>query len=312
MRDNRYLRRILILIMVFCMVFSVYGNLSANSLMAPQFFAEFVNTADDSKYYVILLGKSNDGSESHLSASSSNHTEEHRDLLTEYVFREAELGEPGYVTDGVDTFLAQCDCLDGFVYDDDMTGVECCFGDSYIMFTYVAFVKNYDFRFLFYWPDSGEYKLSETFSLERINQIRVDMSEDAPYYSITDLEYAYELNALLPGVAFHLAITLIIEILVALFFKLRTKKLLLTILITNIITNVSANLVAILSVRDYIQLYLFIELAVFIVEFIIYRIAFTKDVKTGRIAVFTAVANLMSAIGGFFAFLAVLNIVGIT
>ena len=312
MKESRYVKRLIALVTVFCVLFSLCANLSANSLMAPQFFAEFVNTADASKYYVILLAKSTDGSESHLAASSMNHSEENRDLLTEYVFRESELGEPGYVTDGVDTFLARCDCLDGFVYDDDMTGVECCFGDSYISFTYSAFVKNYDFRFLFYWPDSGEYKLSETFSLERINQIRIDMSEDAPYYSITDLEYAYELNALLPGVTFHLAITLIIELLVALFFKLRTKKLLLTILITNIITNVSANLAAILSVRDYIQLYLFIELAVFIVEFIVYRIAFTKDVKTGRIAAFTAVANLLSAIGGFFAFLVVLNIVGIT
>lgn len=298
--------------MVFCVMFSMCGRLCANSLMAPQFFAEFVNTADDSKYYVILLAKNTAGGESVLSATASNRTEGSGELITAHAFEAAEQGVPGYVMDGVDTFLAGCDCLDGFVYDDDMTAAECCFGDSYVMFTYVAFVKDYDFRFLFYWPDSGEYKLSETFSLERINQIRVDMSEDAPYYSITDLEYAYELNALLPGVAFHLAITLIIEILVALFFKLRTKKLLLTILITNIITNVSANLVAILSVRDYIQLYLFIELAVFIVEFIIYRIAFTKDVKTGRIAVFTAVANLMSAIGGFFAFLAVLNIVGIT
>ena len=313
MKDSKHLRALVTLMAAFCILFSMCGTLSANSIIIKsQFYAEFINTGDDSRFYALLLAKSTDGRAITLVSHMSNKTEAQYERLREHQEQAVELGVQGYEADGVDTFLAQCDCLDGFVYDDEMTALECCFGDTVIEATYVTPIDNCNFRFLFYWPDTGEYKLSDTFSLEKINRIRIDMSADGTYLPITDLEYEYDLNALIPGVAFHLLFTLITETLIAVFFKLRTKKLLATILVTNLITNLTANLVAVLRVMHYVQLYFVIELAVFIVEFIVYRIFFAEEIKTSKILVFTAAANLFSAIGGFFAFLAVLSIVGTT
>ena len=181
-----------------------------------------------------------------------------------------------------------------------------------INYHYIHSSEDATFRFLIYWPDSGNYKLSETFQLKKSERVRIDMSEEKELLPVTDLEYAYGLNAVLPGLAAHLGVTVLVEVLVALFFKLRTKKQLTAIVLTSALTNLAADSAALLSLMYYMRFYILFELAVFVMGFIVYRLVFSKDIKTGRLLIYTAAANLISAAAGFFAFMAVLLSVGIT
>lgn len=306
-RGRRSLRRLMSLMVIFIMLISVFADVSANSMMRPRHYAEFINTKDYSKYYVLLLSKKPDSKFKQVLISSKNES-----LGDAYMLYNSEYDIPNYISDGVDTFLKDFDGLDGFTYEENMCGLQCCWGDSIITYNDHLTSDEVLARYLIYWPDSGEYKLSETFSFSNTARTRVDMSEESEYFTVTNLAYAYDLNAVLPGIAFHLAATLIIEVLIAIFFKFRSKKQLATIIVTNVITNITVNIVAVLSLKNYISFYVLIELAVLVVEFIVYRLVMSKEVKTGRILLFTAAANLFSAIGGFFAFMAVLIYTGIS
>ena len=313
MNRRRSVHLIVTLMMISCMLFSVFVTSGADpAVLNPYYYAEFINTKDDSKYYVLLLGKNPAGGKDWIVTTSMNRTEGQAEIRNAYSFKEAELGVPGYVTDGVDTVLSGFNGFDGFVYDKDMSGLQCCWGDSVINYHYIHSSEDAAFRFLIYWPDSGNYKLSETFQLKKSERVRIDMSEEKELLPVTDLEYAYGLNAVLPGLAAHLGVTVLVEVLVALFFKLRTKKQLTAIVLTSALTNLAADSAALLSLMHYMRFYILFELAVFVMGFIVYRIVLSKDIKTGRLLIYSAAANLISAAAGFFAFMAVLLSVGIT
>lgn len=292
MGKNRKNRLFISIITVFTVLFSVCGTVSANSVQLPTFYAEFINAQDARPYYTILLYKKNDGGKPVFGGTSENHTEG------------SLMNDPE--GDGVFNALENNVDLEDFSYGRSGHCINICQGDAYSGYYGLNWHQDYTFKFMLYWPDTGEYKFTQEFSLNDYNKIRIDLSEEAPY-SIRNLDYDYDINAILKAIPFHLTATLVIELIFALLFKIATKRNILTILATNVITNVSANLIAILSCMHYFKWYVLIEVIIVIVESFIYRKFFERHLKTGKIFLYTAAANAFSAFGGFLAFLAVIT-----
>ncbi len=292
MGKDRKPRLFVTLTLIFTILISVSGTVSANSIQRPTFYVEFINAQDARTYYTILLYKKNDGRQPLFEGTAENHCDE-------FVVKNLE-------EDGVFDVLENDVDLEGYDYDKDGSTILACKANTYSGYYGLYRHTDYTFKFMLYWPDTGEYKFTEEFSINDYNKMQIDLSEEAPYH-IKNMDYDYDINTILKAIPFHLVITLVIELLFALLFKIATKRNILTILATNVITNVSANLVAILSCMHYFKWYVLIEVIIVIVEFLVYRKLFERHLKTGKIFLYTAAANAFSAFGGFLAFLAVIT-----
>lgn len=267
-------------VLALVMTVMTLGNIVfANSLPSPTFYTEFNNAPEGRPYYVILL---TDAPEYNVPFYDVG---VHGTVMDEQMLEDTSIPE----------FIETYEDPDGFHIADNP--VIMCEGDTYNGY-FVSYEEDYNYRFIIYWDDTGEYKITESFKVSEA-RYSVDLSEDGELLSIEDVSFDYWIKSMLPGTLFRVVFTVVLEFIIALFFCFFRKKELLTVLVTNIVSNLIAQAIAVLLFGIYLFGFLLIEIAVIVVEFYIYRKFFDKGRSNGRIWAYTIVANLVTAAFSF-------------
>ena len=191
-------------------------------------------------------------------------------------------------------YFANYDDPDGFCFLGNMS--EMLEGDGEFSWTYYPPDK---FKIAIYCFDESSLSVSDVYERDAFNA----------YYTV---QYEKDLlkvdeeihlgKALLSGI-FRALVTIAVEMALAYLFKYRERKQIMTILIVNIITQLLLNVF--LSVCDYLggilvwmMMFVIGEIAVLILEYLIYLIAFKKE-KRGKLFLYTLLANLLSGVFTF-------------
>lgn len=172
--------------------------------------------------------------------------------------------------------------------------------DASATWSYMA-PKN--FKILFWFPESGSYAVTETLDRYAYSAVyRVDFSGFDPaageVQTVTaQKNYDYAGEAL--GLAARFVLTLAVELLIALPFGYLKRRCLRVLLITNLATQLALNLA--LNLTCYFSgslamwvFYPLFELAVFIVEAVVFRLAFKPEGGKGHPVLYAFVANAAS------------------
>lgn len=172
--------------------------------------------------------------------------------------------------------------------------------DTPAIWSYMA-PKN--FKILFWFPESGSYAVTETLDRYAYSAVyRVDFSGFDPaageVQTVTaQKNYDYAGEAL--GLAARFVLTLAVELLIALPFGYLKRRCLRVLLITNLATQLALNLA--LDLTCYFSgslamwvFYPLFELAVFIVEAVVFRLAFKPEGGKGHPVLYAFVANAAS------------------
>ena len=159
------------------------------------------------------------------------------------------------------------------------------------------------FKILFWFPESGGYAVTETLDRYAYSAVyRVDFSGVDPaaggVQTVTaQKNYDYAGEAL--GLAARFALTLAVELLIALPFGYLKRRCLRVLLLTNLVTQLALNLA--LNLTCYFSgwlamwlLYPLLELAVFAVEAVVFRLALKKPEGKGHPVLYAFVANAAS------------------
>ena len=159
------------------------------------------------------------------------------------------------------------------------------------------------FKILFWFPESGGYAVTETLDRYAYSAVyRVDFSGVDPaaggVQTVTaQKNYDYAGEAL--GLAARFALTLAVELLIALPFGYLKRRCLRVLLLTNLVTQLALNLA--LNLTCYFSgwlamwlLYPLLELAVFAVEAVVFRLALKKPEGKGHPVLYAFAANAAS------------------
>ena len=159
------------------------------------------------------------------------------------------------------------------------------------------------FKILFWFPESGGYAVTETLDRYAYSAVyRVDFSGFDPAAGgvqavAAQKNYDYAGEAL--GLAVRFVLTLAVELLIALPFGYLKRSHLRVLLITNLATQLALNLA--LNLTAYYSgslamwvFYPLFELAVFIVEAVVFRLAFKPQAGKGHPVLYAFVANAAS------------------
>lgn len=159
------------------------------------------------------------------------------------------------------------------------------------------------FKILFWFPESGSYAVTEKLDRYAYSAVyRVDFSGFDPaageVQTVTARKnYDYAGEAL--GLAARFVLTLAVELLIALPFGYLKRQYLRVLLIANLATQLALNLA--LNLTTYYSgwlamwlLYPLLELAVFIVEAVVFRLAFKPEGGKGHPVLYAFVANAAS------------------
>ena len=255
----------------------------ANGLPMPIFYTEFCGAQEGRDYYVLLF------------ASDVN------DLLDPWEFDVGIHGESLREDDLKDTSLPSF--LDSYKDPDGLQltqkPVVRCSGDTYNGY-FVPTANGNRYRFLIYWEDTGEYKITDIFTVDKYDiRFRVDISGGEETLPVKDITSAYGIKIHIPGILIRLFFTVTCEFLLALAFRFLRKKELLTVIATNFVSNLLANIISLFYAYLYLMGFLLIEAVVIAVEFFVYRKIFDKDRTTKRILTYSIVANLTTASTAF-------------
>lgn len=267
-------------VLALVMTVMTLGNIVfANSLPSPTFYTEFNNAPEGRPYYVILF---TDAPEYNVPFYGVG---VHGTVMDEQMLEDTSIPE----------FIETYEDPDGFHIADNP--VIMCEGDTYNGY-FVSNNEDYNYRFVIYWDDTGEYKITESFKISDV-RYGVDLSEESELLSIEDVSFDYWIKIMLPGALFRLGWTVVLEFIIALFFCFFRKKELLTVLVTNIVSNLIAQAIVVLMFGIYLFGFLLIEIAVIVAEYYVYRKFFDKSRSNGRIWAYTIVANLVTAAFSF-------------
>lgn len=159
------------------------------------------------------------------------------------------------------------------------------------------------FKILFWFPESGSYAVTEKLDRYAYSAVyRVDFSGFDPAAGevqtvAAQKNYDYAGEAL--GLAARFVLTLAVELLIALPFGYLKRQHLRVLLIANLATQLALNLA--LNLTTYYSgwlamwlLYPLLELAVFIVEAVVFRLAFKPEGGKGHPVLYAFVANAAS------------------
>ncbi len=269
------------MVLIMLIISSLMGfGVSADMGPKPSVSIEFPNT--DGNFYVTLLSK-------HDTTGPYSH-----DSL-EYYRKESEKNGDETLT-AFDKIAAYND-KDGFYFVGHM---ERCDSENGFSWSYYP---PYTFKILVYLPDTGSFAVSEI-----MNRYAFDSYYTATVSGgevTTEKNYAY-FPEILEMLA-RILITLLIELLIALPFGFFAGKRRNVVIITNVITQVLLNVS--LNVISYsggwmVQMfaYFLIELAVFVIEGIVYTVMFKKDgqpvPKTWKTWLYSLTANAASFVIG--------------
>ena len=273
------------LISVLIVVFATGNLVLANGLPTPSFYTEFRGAPQGRDYYVILFA---DDAEYVVDFSVGIHGE----IMSEDDLKETNI--PAF--------------LDSYKDPDGMTltknPIVRCSGVTNNGYFVPSYETGNTYRFLIYWDDTGEYKITDRFTLEHYDtRFGVDISSEGATLPVKDITAEYGVRIHIPGMIIRLVFTVTCEFLLALAFWFHRKKELLTVLITNFVSNLLANIISFFFGYFYIMGFLLIEAVVIAVEFFIYRKVFDKDRTTTRILTYSIVANLTTASTAYVIFL---------
>lgn len=159
------------------------------------------------------------------------------------------------------------------------------------------------FKILFWFPESGGYAVTETLDRYAYSAVyRVDFSGFDPAAGGVQAVAAqknYDYAGELLGLAARFVLTLAVELLIALPFGYLKRQHLRVLLIANLVTQLALNLA--LNLTCYFSgalamwlLYPLLELAVFIVEAVVFRLAFKPQAGKGHPVLYAFVANAAS------------------
>ena len=159
------------------------------------------------------------------------------------------------------------------------------------------------FKILFWFPESGGYAVTETLDRYAYSAVyRVDFSGFDPAAGgvqavAAQKNYDYAGEAL--GLAARFVLTLAVELLIALPFGYLRRQHLRVLLVTNLATQLALNLA--LNLTCYFSgslamwlLYPLLELAVFAVEAVVFRLAFKPEAGKGHPVLYAFAANAAS------------------
>ena len=162
----------------------------------------------------------------------------------------------------------------------------------------------YSFKILLYYPESNTYVTSgiyERYAFDSYFTADINNVDGG----LLSLDRSYDYVSEVVGLLCRIAMTILIELLIALFFRIKGRKAILTILIVNAITqialNVALNLIFYFNgALAYILALVLLEIAVTIVEAVIYSLLLRKDgVPVWKSIVYALVANAVTAFAGF-------------
>ena len=162
----------------------------------------------------------------------------------------------------------------------------------------------YSFKVLLYYPESNTYVTSgiyERYAFDSYFTADINNVDGG----LLSLDRSYDYVSEVVGLLCRIAMTILIELLIALFFRIKGRKAILTILIVNAITqialNVALNLIFYFNgALAYILALVLLEIAVTIVEVVIYSLLLRKDgVPVWKSIVYALVANAVTAFAGF-------------
>ena len=257
----------------------------ANGLPVPVFYTEFHNAPIGRDYYVILL---------------SSESDYHSDLDNVGIHGEAMSGEQLAQT-SIPAFLDSYEDPDGLIYTGEI--IAKCRGNTSNGY-FVPESADHIYRFLIYWDDTDEYKITDTFTLGQSNlRFSVDLSKDGETIPIKDITTRYSITRHIPRTLILMAFTAVTEWIIALLFGFEKKKEQRTVIVTNLVSNFIANVICLVSFPIYIYAFVFIETGVIIVENAIYKKNFDKERSRNRILAYTITANLVTAVLGGILFL---------
>ena len=260
-------------------VLTVGNFVLANGLPAPDFYAEFNNAPEGRPYYVILF--------------TENTENAYYDAFFDVGIHGTVVDEEMMNNTSIPEFLESYEDPDGLV--PAPNPIIMCEGDTYNGY-FIPYQNRNHYRFVIYWDDTGEYRITDVFDVEK-NDVRygVDLSEEGEVLSIRDVSTEHWIKRILPGTFIRLGLTVAGEFIIALFFCFFKKKELLTVLITNVVSNLIAQMMSVFFFPIYFFAFLFIEIAVIVAEFFVYRKFFDKGRSNGRLWAYSIVANLVTA-----------------
>lgn len=162
------------------------------------------------------------------------------------------------------------------------------------------------FKILLYYPESGEFAVSgvfERYAFDSYFTAHVNAS-DGVITAVTSYDFTWENLSL----AYRVILTVLVELFAAYLFGYREKKLVTFIFVSNVITQLGLNIA--LNVVNYnsgyfafVFLYIVLEIAVFILEAVMYALAFPRlSEKTQRIpkaVIYSLAANALSFVVGY-------------
>ena len=160
-----------------------------------------------------------------------------------------------------------------------------------------------NFKILFWFPESGGYAVTETLDRYAYSAVyRVDFSGFDPAageVQTVSAQKNYDYGGELLGLAARFVLTLAVELVIALPFGYLKKDYLRVLLIANLATQLALNLA--LNLTTYYSgwlamwlLYPLLELAVFAVEAVVFRVAFRKTARMGCPVLYAFAANAVS------------------
>ena len=171
----------------------------------------------------------------------------------------------------------------------------------------------YNFKILLYYPDSDTFVVSGIYERYAFNSYYTVNMDGIDIHTVETTEtltakrsYHYVREAL--ALILRIVVTILIEIGVALLFRFKDKKVLKVIIATNIVTQILLN-VALNIIRFYegaltfIIFYFILEFFVFLIEAIVYKVAFNRvsptKVSGWKSLIYAFIANVLSFGAGF-------------
>lgn len=165
------------------------------------------------------------------------------------------------------------------------------------------------FKILLYYPKSNTFIVSDIYeqyafdSYYKVEMDGIDIQSVTSSKPLIVAEKDYDYSAELFSLICRIILTILLEIIIALLFKFRERKLLLSIVYINIATQILLN--AALNIINYkmgsmgfIVFYILLEIAVFIIEAILYAIVFNKvskePISKGKSTLYALIANACS------------------
>ena len=276
--DLRMVKRYFCLMIVITVIFAMFGTVSANSLPEPTIHLSTLNAPKGRDYFIVMFH------------------EPHAGLMDNYFFDEDDKN--------ADAVAKLNDFLSGYEDPDGLTASSTTrLNNGNTRIPYYGFsAADRDLRIMVYYPDNGEYVISDIFHIEgRYEEYSVDLSGTGPRIKVRNYTDTYNRKNMILVMALDLAFTLVAETGLAIAMGYKSKKEVRTIFLTNVATNMTANVLIFIFIKYFVFFLLLLEAGIIAVEYSVYKRVVPKERKRSTLFAYVLGANLFSALFGIFA-----------